>query len=105
MIYEVFWTLVRTPSAERDPAKLAAGIAGVSALAKLADQRLAQSDYLGGDHLTFADIVLGHVLYRYYTLDFERASTPNLDAYYKRLTQRPAYAEHVMVDYSFMQLD
>ncbi|MEP1206559.1 MAG: glutathione S-transferase family protein [Rhizobiaceae bacterium] len=105
VVYEVFWTLIRTPSAERDMDALAAGIANVSRLVKMLDQRLGAGLYLGGDNLTFADIVAGHVLYRYYTLDFERVDTPNLDAYYDTLTKRPAYAEHVMVDYSSLKVD
>ena len=36
--------------------------------------------------------MVGHLLYRYYSLDFDRAETPALDAYYARLKARPAYA-------------
>jgi glutathione S-transferase len=48
--------------------------------------------------------MLGHTLYRYNTLDFERAATPNLDAYYARLQERPAYREHVMVSYEGLRV-
>lgn len=105
VIYEIFWTLVRTPSAQRDPQTLAASIASMGSLATMIDARIGAGPYLGGEDLTFADIIVGHALYRYYTLNFERDDTPNLDAYYARLMERPAYAEHVMVDYSSMQVD
>lgn len=105
VVYDVFWTLIRIPSAERDMDALAAGIAGVSRLAKIVDQRLGSGPYLAGENLSFADIIVGHVLYRYYTLDFDRVDTPNLDAYYDALTNRPAYAEHVMVDYSSLKVE
>ena len=105
VVYDVFWTMIRTPSAERDMEALAAGIKNVSRLAQMLDNRLGDGPYLAGRHLSFADIVVGHVLFRYYTLDFERVDTPNLDAYYGVLTKRPAYAEHVMVDYSSLKVD
>jgi len=105
VVYDVFWTLIRTPSAERDADALAAGIKNVSRLAKMIDQRIGAGPYLAGENLSFADIIVGHVLYRYYTLEFDRAATPNLDAYYENLTKRPAYAEHVMVDYSSLKVD
>lgn len=105
VIYDIFWLMVRTPSAQRDPEVLAANIAAAGPLADMLDRRIGAGPYLNGDALSFADIIVGHILYRYYTLDFERAKTPNLDAYYKRLTERPAYARHVMIDYSSMQVD
>ena len=105
VVYDVFWTLIRTPSAERNMEALAAGIKSISGLARILDQRLGDGPYLAGDDLSFADIVVGHVLFRYYTLDFERVDTPNLDAYYQQLTNRPAYQEHVMVDYSSLKAD
>ena len=53
----------------------------------------------------FADIVVGTLLYRYFTLDFARADTPNLRAYYHRLTSAglttPA---HVMVSYESLRV-
>jgi glutathione S-transferase len=105
VIYDVFWTLIRTPAASRDMDALAAGIDNASKLAVMLDARLVDGAFLAGDNLSFADIIAGHVLYRYYTLEFDRVDTPNLDAYYRRLTERPAYAEHVMVDYSSLKVD
>jgi len=105
VIYDIFWTLVRTPKKERDMEAFASSVVNVGKLMQHLDKRLEGRDYLGGDQICFADIVAGHSLYRYYTLDFERVETKHLDAYYKRLTQRPAYVEHVMVDYSSLQVD
>ena len=42
------------------------------------------------------DIPLGAVAYRYYNVAIERPSLPNLEAWYARLCERPAYREHVM---------
>ena len=45
------------------------------------------------------DIPAGAQLYRYFTLEIERPALPNVEAWYGRLTERPAYREHVMVPY------
>lgn len=103
LITEIFMPLIRQKPEERDPQALRSAQGRLKKLAAIADARLADGGYLGGEHLTFADIMLGGPLYRYYTLDFERAETPHLDAYYKRLTERPAYAEHVMVSYESLR--
>lgn len=102
---QVFWQLVRTLAAERDRAGIDDGIAKLKGLAPLLDARLGAGPYLNGDKLCFADIMAGHLLYRYFTLDFERADTPNLAAYYKRLGERPAYREHVMVSYESLRVE
>ena len=49
--------------------------------------------------------MFGHGLYRYHTLDFPRAETPRLAAYYARLQARPAYAEHVMIPYDELRVE
>lgn len=56
--------------------------------------------YMGSGDLTLADIWVGHVLHRYFTLDIDRNPPAEFIAYYDRLVQRPAYRDHVMVDYS-----
>ena len=103
--YEIFWSLVRTKKADRDMDALAAGLETAAKLTGMLDKRLGDGPYLGGEHLSFADIIIAHVLYRYYTLEIERSDTPNLDAYYKRLCGRPAFVEHVMIDYSSLKVE
>ncbi|MGI9352764.1 MAG: glutathione S-transferase family protein [Rhizobiaceae bacterium] len=105
LIYEVFWTLVRTPKAERDIENLAVQVNKLGEFMAIADERIGTGPFLGGDHFTFADVMFGHTLYRYFTLDFTRRDLPNLAAYYGRLQERPAYTEHVMVDYSSLKVE
>jgi glutathione S-transferase len=99
----IFLQLVRTREADRKPAAIAEITKEIGRLAKILDERLGEGPYLGGAELTFADIPVGSLLYRYATLPFERTKTPNLDAYYKRLTERPAFAKHVMVSYESLK--
>ncbi|WP_102109751.1 glutathione S-transferase family protein [Oceaniglobus roseus] len=94
----VFWAHWRTPEAERDTAAIEKGLRRFERnLALFCDQ--CRGDWLLGD-FSLADIWAGHVLYRYFTLDLDRRPPPGAEAYYDRLAARPAYGEHVMVDYS-----
>jgi glutathione S-transferase len=100
----LFWPLIGVPAEKRDPAAFAAAEQRMKGLAALLDERLAMSGpYLGGEDICFADILVGTLLYRYFTLEFERADTPHLRAYYERLTTRRAYAERVMISYDSLR--
>ena len=103
LIYKVFWQLVRTAPQDRSQTIVDSGVNALKALMLRLDARLGEGAFLGGDDLCFADIMAGHLLYRYYTVPFDRAATPNVDAYYQRLQQRPAYREHVMVSYESLR--
>lgn len=101
----VFFPLVRTSVADRAPDAAAKGAAKMAPLARMLDARLAEGPWLGGHRFTWADVLVGTPLFRYYDVPFERAPTPALDAYYARLTERPAYAAHVMVSYDALRAD
>ena len=100
----VFWRVVRTPAAERDPQAIAAAVKALEQKLAIAETRLAGSRYLVGDTLTLADIQFGHVLYRYFAIDITRRPLPHLAAYYARLTARPAFRQHVMVSYDELKV-
>jgi len=103
MITRVFWQLVRTRPDMRDESVAAAGAEALKTLMPRLDARLSEGDFLGGGDVCFADILAGHVLYRYMTLEFPKAETPHVDAYYARLCRRPAYREHVMISYDSLR--
>lgn len=63
------------------------------------DAQLEGHEFICGDDLTMADIVIGAMMFRYMTLPIERPSLPNLEAWYGRLTERPTYKKHVMIEY------
>ena len=96
---DIFWGYYRTPEPERDWTIIRRGINGCARLYGLLDRHLAHQPYVAGDHLTMGDIPIGASLYRYFELDLERPSLPNVEAYYARLQDRPAYREHVMVPF------
>lgn len=95
----VFWLAVRTPPAERDPATLERNVRALDARLDIAEAQLAQNAFLAGENFTLADVMFGHMLYRYYDMDIPRAAHPALKRYYAGLSERPAFREHVMVSY------
>lgn len=99
----IFWARVRTAAADRDAAALSAAIALFETRLATIQEQMRGHDYLCGDSLTLADIVLGHLLYRYFDIDIPRADLPVISDYYARLAGRPTYAEHVMISYDALK--
>ncbi len=91
--------LIRTPPENRDPEKIAASVKATAGTLRILDEHLEGREYVAGDALTAGDIALGSTVYRWLTLAIDRPPLPNLEAWHDRLTQRPAYREHVMVPY------
>jgi glutathione S-transferase len=99
----IFWSRVRTAAKDRDEAALTAAITRFDGLLGILEPRLAP--FVMGSALTLADIVIGHVLYRYYTMDIPRPDRPGIAAYYQRLAERPAYRAHVMVSWKSLEAE
>jgi glutathione S-transferase len=91
----VFWQLIRTPADKRDMALVERSRKNLEPIWGLVDKHLGSNRYLGGDEFTYGDIPVGCFLHRYLALPIERPKLANLQAYYERLVQRPAYAKHV----------
>ena len=102
-ILDVFWAYYRTPKPERDMGSVIASLRAVERMAHMAMAQRGKAAWFVGDRISLADIWLGHVLYRYFTLDLPREVPEGLAEYYEMLCARPAYATHVMVDYSELQ--
>lgn len=99
----VFWRAVRTPASERDAAAISQSVTSLERYLAIAEDRLDTRPYLMGEDLTLADIQLGHVLYRYFDIDIERADFPALAGYFGRLKKRQAYRDHVMISYEALR--
>jgi glutathione S-transferase len=104
IITTIFWGLIRTPAADRNHAALAAAIKTAGEKLGLLDAHLAGRDYVGGATLSMADIPIGSLMYRYYTLPIDRPKLPNVEAWYARLQHRAPYRDHVMIDYSGLKV-
>lgn len=95
----IFWGFYRTPEERHDKKAIERAIARCGEHVLMLDRLLADRPYLCGDRITLADIPAGTMLYRYYGLEITRPAAPNVDAWYARLRERPAYAAHVMVPF------
>src|SRR5262245_56419205 len=96
-ITPMFLGLYRTPPEKRDPAAIEASRVKTAAVLTLLDALLAKRPYVGGETLTMGDIPLGIMGYRWFNFPIERPEMKNLRAWYDRLTQRPAFRQHVMI--------
>ena len=97
MMLPVFWGLVRTPEAERDHDRINAGIERGYEVWGMLDRHLEGCAFVAGDDLTMGDIPIGPQAHRWFNLVDERPSMPNLEAWYERLTERPAFQKNVMI--------
>ncbi len=99
-----FMGLIRTSATERNEIAIHAAAKRVGEKLALLDAHLAKHAYIGGATLSMADIPAGTLMYRYFTLPIPRPALPHVEAWYTRLTTRPAYAQHVMVDYTALRV-
>lgn len=90
-----FMALVRnSPDQAGDPSGIERSILQWNALMVLLDERIGETAaYAAGRTFTLADIVLGLSLQRWLLTPIDRPATPHLDAYRRRLLQRPAARE------------
>lgn len=100
----VFWQVVRTAPSKQNPQAIKAALDSLHVKLAIAERQLADNEYLAGDHLTLADVQFGHVLYRYFDIDIERESLPNVERYYSMLCARPDYQRTVMVSYEELRV-
>ena len=95
----VFWGLYRTPETQRNWPAIREKVARCGRHFQLLDAILADRQFLCGGSLTLADVPTGTALFRYFELEIERPSVPNVEAWYRRLQNCRAYREHVMVPF------
>jgi len=103
----MFWSYWRTPEKDRNWQLIGGFAKKADNNLRILDAQLANRRYIAGGELTLADIATGVHLYRYFNMreDIARgtgtkmADVPNVEAWYRRLEQLPAYREHVMVSY------
>ncbi|MFT5506436.1 MAG: glutathione S-transferase [Gammaproteobacteria bacterium] len=97
-VMPIFLNLVRIPEekCDMDLVEQKTLIAGQQ-LSKL-DQHLSDRPYILGEQFSMADIPTGALMFKYFNLPIERPSLPNVEAWYQRLCERPAYQTHAMIE-------
>ena len=97
IMFPVFWGRVRTPEAERDHDAIDAGIERGCEVWGTLDRHLADRAFVAGDAFTMGDIPIGPQAHRWLKLVEKRPPMPNLEAWYQRLAERPAFRRNVMI--------
>jgi glutathione S-transferase len=93
---DLFWGFFRTPSHQRDPSLVCDRSERCARHYGLLDAWLAERRYLAGSEPSMADIAVGTSLFRYFEMGIARPDLPYVEAWYRRLADRPAYRAHVM---------
>ena len=96
-IRPVFWGLVRTPEDERNVDEIAAGQTQTASAMTILDHHLSQNTFVAGSSLSFGDIPVGIMAYRWFQLDIERIELPHLARWYQSLADRKAYRDRAMI--------
>lgn len=96
----VFWGFYRTPEAQRDPGAIAEKVAACAKHFRLLDAVLEHQPFVSGNTFGLADIAVGTNLFRYFLIDVDRPTMPNVEAWREAIEKRPAYRTHVMIDFS-----
>jgi glutathione S-transferase len=99
-ITPAFAGLVRTAPEKRDAAKIAESVAKANHCMGILDRYVGEAPYVAGAAFSIGDIPVGILTYRFYELPIERKAFPNLEAWYKRLAERPAYRKRIMIGLS-----
>ena len=97
-IRPVFWGLVRTPEDERNMDEISAGQAQTASAMTILDHHLSKNPFVAGSSLSFGDIPVGIMAYRWFELDIERIELPHLARWYRSLADRKAYRDRAMVE-------
>ena len=93
----IFWGKVRNSPDHQDPDKVGACVERLKGLWTMVDRQLDGRQYLLGDAITMADIPVGTAAWRWYNMDVERPSLPNVEAWHQRLKLRSGFQQHVML--------
>jgi glutathione S-transferase len=104
IISTCFLQLIRTPVRERNAAAVETAARRAGERLGILNQQLNGRPYIVGENPTIADVAVGTLMYRYYSLPITRPVLPHVEAWYNRLTKRPAYRTHVMVEFQSMKV-
>jgi len=96
-ITPVFWGLIRTPPEKRNGKAIEEGAKTLNAAFEVLEQSLEGRDYVAGAAFTMGDIPVGVYVYRWSALPIDRPPLPEVEAYFRRLQQRAAFRQHVML--------
>lgn len=92
----VFWGLIRTRPEDRNHDLINNSRDKLEAALEIMEARLGDNEWMAGDRFTMADIPLGIMIYRWYTLNIKRKDFPNIKRWYDAMGKRPAFEKTVL---------
>ena len=92
----IFIGLVVKQPEQRDMAAIAAATKRLNELWTIVDKVLATRKFVAGNDLTIGDIPMGIAVHRWFTIPVERDRHPNVESWYGRLIDRPAFRKNVV---------
>jgi glutathione S-transferase len=97
----VFWGLIRTPPEKRDAKAIEeARVKSNQLAADVLERSLAGKAYVAGKAFTMGDIPIGCEVQRWMRCPIERPRLPNVEAWFERLRERPAFLKNVDIPLS-----
>lgn len=93
----LFMQLVRTAPENRKPQVIEEGTKRTAEVLARLDAALAGRNFVIGDQFSMADIAFGGVVYLVNNVAFDRPKLANFDAWYARISARPAFRKAVAV--------
>ena len=98
--FPAFYELVRKTPDERDQSVIDRAVSASAPKFAILDAALERNPYVAGSELTIGDIVFGPGIHRWLNLPVKRSSIPNVEAWYARMKERPAFAKYVAIPLS-----
>lgn len=90
-----FMAVVRRNPSFDDPRQISASTRDWTQMLAILEDRLAVTGaFVAGEGFTLADIPIGLSVNRWFMTPLERPSFPAVEAYYERLSTRPAFRKH-----------
>ena len=97
----VFWGLIRTPAEKRDAKAIEEARVKSNQLATdVLEKAVAGKSYIAGRDFTMGDIPIGCEVQRWMRCPIERPKLPNVEAWFERLRERPAFRKNVDIPLS-----
>lgn len=87
--------LLRTPEAQRDQAQIEGARSQLLAALKILEGELSSRPFVAGAAFTWGDIPLAAAAQRWFNLPIERPSFPAVEAWYRRIRERPAFQKWI----------
>jgi glutathione S-transferase len=96
----IFMAMVRTPPEKRNPQAIEDSTKKTAEVLARLDAALAGRNFVLGDQFSMADIAFGGIVWLVNNVAFDRPKLANFDAWYARISARPAFRKVVALPVS-----